>query len=234
MQSFEKKQNANLGGELAGRREAVVDRGVGEVVVEVLDGALARDDGLDEEAEHGEHGEAAVLQLLDLELGEGVGVVSQAQGVEGASRVERVEALNAGGLARGAEGLGLAHERDLDGDGRDDRLRVDQRRVAEVVEAAVLEDEGLVLEPDRLLERDAVVGEDLGRDAAERAEHGPAGVDDLDLAVAGEGLRVGREAGGVPAVVAGVLAVEVRGRVGEGAEEAVRGEEKEGGEEFFK
>jgi hypothetical protein len=47
-------------------------------------------------------------------------------------------------------------------------------------------------------------------------------VDDLDLAVAGEGLGVGREAGGVPAVVAGVLAVEVRGRVGEGAQEAAR------------
>ena len=38
---------------------------------------------LDKEAEHGDHGEAAVLQLLDLQLREGVGVVSQAQGVEG-------------------------------------------------------------------------------------------------------------------------------------------------------
>ena len=40
---------------------------------------------LHEEAEHGEHGEAAVLQLLDLQLGQGVGVVSQAQGVKGAA-----------------------------------------------------------------------------------------------------------------------------------------------------
>ena len=55
---FTQKERANLGGELAGRREAVVDRGVGEVLVEVLDGALAGDDGLDEESEHREHGEA--------------------------------------------------------------------------------------------------------------------------------------------------------------------------------
>ena len=105
------------------------------MVVEVGDRALAGDDGLDEEAQHREHGEAAVLDLLDLELGKGVGVVGQAQGVEGAARVERVEALDAGGLARVAEGLGLAHEGDRDGDGGDDRLGVDQRRVAEVVEA---------------------------------------------------------------------------------------------------
>ena len=41
----------------------VVDR-IGEVVGEVLERALAGDDGLDEESEHGEHGEAAVLDLL--------------------------------------------------------------------------------------------------------------------------------------------------------------------------
>lgn len=34
----------------------------------------------------------------------------------------------------------------------------------------------------------------------------PAGVDDLDLTVAGKGLGVGRQAGSVPAVVAGELA----------------------------
>ena len=46
---------------------------------------LTCDDGLHEESEHGEHGQAAVLDLLDLELSEGVGVVSQTQGVEGAT-----------------------------------------------------------------------------------------------------------------------------------------------------
>ena len=48
---------------------------------------LAGDDGLDVEAEHGEHGEAPVLDLLDLELGEGLGVVSEAEGVEGTAGV---------------------------------------------------------------------------------------------------------------------------------------------------
>ena len=38
---------------------------------------------LEEEAQHADHGEAAVLDLLDLQLREGVGVVSQAQGVKG-------------------------------------------------------------------------------------------------------------------------------------------------------
>jgi hypothetical protein len=51
----------------------------------------------------------------------------------------------------------------------------------------------------------------------QRAEHGPAGVDDLDLAVAREGLGVRGQAGGVPAVVARVLAVQVRRRLCEGA-----------------
>ena len=43
----------------------------------------------------------------------------------------------------------------------------------------------------------------------EGSEHGPASVDDLDLTVAGEGLRVGGETGCVPAVVtcSGSLAV---------------------------
>ena len=38
----------------------------GQVVLQVLDGALASDNGLHEEAEHGEHGQAAVLDLLHL------------------------------------------------------------------------------------------------------------------------------------------------------------------------
>ena len=43
---------------------------------------LAGDDGLDEETQVGEHGKTAVLDLLHAQLGEGVGVVSQTQGVE--------------------------------------------------------------------------------------------------------------------------------------------------------
>lgn len=35
-----------------------------------------------------------------------------------------------------------------------------------------------------------VLGEQLGGDAAQSSKHGPPGVDDLDLPVAGEGLGV--------------------------------------------
>lgn len=41
------------------------------MVVEVLDGALASDNGLDEETEHGEHGKTAILDLLDLHCSRG-------------------------------------------------------------------------------------------------------------------------------------------------------------------
>ena len=36
------------------------------MVQQVLQRALASDNGLDEEAEHGEHGQAPILDLLDL------------------------------------------------------------------------------------------------------------------------------------------------------------------------
>ena len=48
-----------------------------------------------------------------------------------------------------------------------------------------------------------VLLEQLGRDAAQRAQHGPARVDDLDLAVAREGLRVRGQARRVPACAVG-------------------------------
>ena len=41
--------------------------GVRQVVQQVLEGALASDNGLDKEAEHGEHGQAPILDLLDLD-----------------------------------------------------------------------------------------------------------------------------------------------------------------------
>uniref|UniRef100_J3L3K6 Uncharacterized protein n=1 Tax=Oryza brachyantha TaxID=4533 RepID=J3L3K6_ORYBR len=190
----------------------VVVDGVGEVVGQVLEGPLAGDDGLDEEAEHGEHGEAAVLDLLHLELGERLGVIGQAEGVEAAAGVERVDDL-AERAAGDAVPLDGAHEHDLAGPDGEDALRVDQAGVAEVVEAALAEDLGAGLEPDGLAELDAVAGEELREDAPERAEHGPPAVDHLQLPVLGERLRVSRQPGGVPPVVAGELAGEVRRRL---------------------
>ena len=213
-------RNLVAGDELGGEVEAVHAGGVGDVLSPVLDGALAGGNGLHVEAEHGEHGEPPVLDLLHLELGEGVGVISQSEGVEGLARVEAVEAL-AGGPAVHTVALNQAHEEHLGEHDGQDGLRVHQGGVAEVVEATLGEDLAAGLEPDGLAEAHAaVLGEQLGGEAAEGAEHGPAGVDQLLLAVAAEGLGVGGEAGGVPAVVAGELAGQVGGGgvLGEGAE----------------
>jgi hypothetical protein len=195
--------------EVGGVRPCVVGDGVVDVVEEVLDGSLAGDDGLHEEAEHGEHGETAVLDLLDLELRGGVGVVGEAERVEGATRVDLVETL-AERAAADTVALDEAHEHDLACPDGQDALRVHQVRVAQVVQSALREDLRAGLEPHGLAERDAVLGQDLREHAAQGAEHGPPAVDHLQLAVPGEGLRVGGEASGVPPVVAGELAGQVR------------------------
>ena len=99
--------------------------------------------------------------------------------------VQAVEALDAWGLAVGAVGLSAAHEDDLDGQGGNDGLGVHQGGVAQVVQAARAEDLGASLEPGGLTELDAsVLLQQLGRHAAQSAQHGPAGMDDLDRAVA--------------------------------------------------
>ena len=212
------------GNELASVLPSVVDGGIGQVVGQVFEGRLAGDNGLDKEAEHGEHGKTAVLEFLDLELREGIGVVSQAKGVKGTTGVLLVETLSpveAGG--RVTESLSLAHEDDLDGDGGHDGLGVDQRGVAKVVETVIGEDGGTRLEPDGgITELGGTVAlEELGGHAPQGTQHGPAGVDQFDLTVLGEGLGVSRETGGIPAVVTGVFTVEVRGgrTIGEGAQE---------------
>ena len=50
----------------AGKALQEVRGRTGQVVLQVLDGALAGHDGLHEESEHGEHGQAPVLDLLHL------------------------------------------------------------------------------------------------------------------------------------------------------------------------
>ncbi|GIM00221.1 hypothetical protein Vretimale_5371, partial [Volvox reticuliferus] len=97
-----------------------------------------------------------------------------------------------------------------EGQGGNDRLGVHQVLVAKVVQATVSEDLGASLEPHGLAERDAgVLRQQLRSHAAQSAEHRPASMDELQLAVALEGLWVGRQTGGVPAVVAGELASQV-------------------------
>ncbi len=72
--------------------EQVVAEGVSHMLGPVGVGALSGDVGLDGKAQDGDHGQAAVLDLLDLELLQDLGVVGQAEGVEGSSGVEGVDA----------------------------------------------------------------------------------------------------------------------------------------------
>jgi hypothetical protein len=213
------------GNELLGRGESVVNKGISQVIRKVLEGTLSGDDSLNEESEHGEHSKTSVLDLLDLELSKSIGVVSESQGVEGTTGVESIKTLSPGTstlTGTSTESLSLTHQDDEDSDGGSDGLGVDKVGVTEVVKTLIGEDVGLASEPDGLTEVDGAVAlEELGDDASKSTEHGPASVDDLDLAVAGEGLGVSGHTGGIPAVVTGVLTLEVRGDVAlrEGAQE---------------
>ena len=94
---------------------------------------------------------------------------------------------------------------------------MDESWVSEVVESVLSEDGGSGLEPhSRVTEVGrSVVLEELWGQASEGSQHGPTGVDDLALSVAGKGLWVRGETGRVPSVVSWVLTGEVRDLWGE-------------------
>ena len=187
--------------------------------IEVLKRASSGDNSLNEESEHGEHSKTSVLDLLDLELSKSIGVVSKTQGVESLTGVEGVETLTSGATVYTVS-FNETHEDNLGEESSSDGLGMDKSGVTKVVEATILENGGTDLEPDGLTKVDGAVAlEELGDDASKSTEHGPASVDDLDLAVAGEGLGVSGHTGGIPAVVTGVLTLEVRDLRGEGSEE---------------
>jgi hypothetical protein len=104
---------------------------------------------LHEVSEHGELSEAAVLDLLHLELSEGVGVISKAEGVEGLSGVQGVKALASWATVHTVS-LAQAHKQHLDTEDGDDGLSVDEAGVAEVVNATLREDGGTSLPPHSL------------------------------------------------------------------------------------
>mmetsp|Transcript_16163 Transcript_16163/g.43948 ORF Transcript_16163/g.43948 Transcript_16163/m.43948 type:complete len:300 (-) Transcript_16163:1-900(-) len=208
-------QHLYTGGELGGGSEGVVHGGVSQVVSQVLHRALASHDGLHEEAQAREHGQAAVLDLLDLQLSEGVGIISQTQGVKGLTRVQGVQTLTSWAAVHTVT-LNQTHQHHLDCQGGYNVLGVDQGRVAQVVQATILEDGSTSLEPDGgITELDAIlISQQLGGDHAQSTQQGPAGVDQLQLTVALEGLGVSGQASGIPAVVTGELAGQVGGGVG--------------------
>jgi len=91
--------------------------GVRDVRLPVGDGALLGGETLEDAAEPREHGEAAVLELLDLELLEVTGL-GEAEGVEAATggHVTDGELVEDGVGEAGAVSLGEADEDDLDGE----------------------------------------------------------------------------------------------------------------------
>mmetsp|Transcript_28772 Transcript_28772/g.51459 ORF Transcript_28772/g.51459 Transcript_28772/m.51459 type:complete len:307 (-) Transcript_28772:121-1041(-) len=174
--------NHHGGGELtthAGGVNVVVP-GVGNVRLEALDGSHATDGGLGGEAQEGEHGEAAVLQLLHLGL---VGL--HAHGVEGEGAQEAALA----GLLPPVDAPCLqdGHDGDLDAN----QLQSGQSVLLGACLPPVAEAEG--------------VGEENARDGS----HSPAPVHQLSLAVVRQKLLVGTDAQGVEPVVAGHRAIEV-------------------------
>eukprot|EP00850_Spirogloea_muscicola_P006793 SM000033S12314 [mRNA] locus=s33:81073:84384:- [translate_table: standard] len=134
----------------------VLERGR-KVIIQVLQRALASNNGLHEEAEHGEHGKAAILDLLNLELSEGLGVISKAEGIEAATRVEKETNL-AQGATSNAVALYSTHKDDLAAKGSEDGLGVNQAGVAKVIKAARGEDLGASLPPNGLPEGGAALG----------------------------------------------------------------------------
>ena len=184
-------------------------------------GALSGGETLDEHAEHGDHREAAVLDLLHLEDSEVLGGGSNVEEVEGSTGVDGVEALEVRALELTLEGnkaggsLGLAGAVALDGGEESNLDAREQDGVLEDLGAASL----------AIKEHLAGLGphatgdvERLGDDNAGDGKHGPASVDHLSRAVLGN-LAVNAEAEGVETVVTGEGTVEVRGHVGGGVEE---------------
>ena len=204
------------GSELLSGCKTIVDPWVRNVGRKVLQWAFTSDNSLYEEAKHREHGETSVLQFLDLELRESIRVISKTQRIEGTTRVERVKTLRPLETSTVVTvTLNGTHEDDLDDQGSNDGVSVDNTGDAEVLDTFVREDLGTSIEPSDV----SSVGGPFGDDAAESTKHGPASVDDLDLAVLGKSLGVSRETSGIPAVVTGVFTLEVGNIRGEGAKE---------------
>ena len=177
-----------LRGELGhvGDGPTVHGKGVSNVGSPVLNGTLASDKGLNVVAEHGEHGQPSILGLLDFQLSEGVGIISQTQRVEGITRVRVVQTLQTPRGGTGMVRLGGTHQHNLASQDGKKGLSAHQVGVAKVVKTTLREDLGTSLEPHGLTELNtAVRGHQLRGQAAESSRHSPTGMDRLSLTVGG-------------------------------------------------
>lgn len=183
------------------------------MIQEVLNGSLLGHEGLHEEAEHGKHGQTSVLDLLHLQLGKGVWIISKTQRIKGLTGVELVQTLAQGSTIHTVR-LSKTHEHNLGSQGVDDALGMDEAWVSQVVQTIISENLSTSLPPDRLTELNtSELGKELGGEASKSAKHGPTGMDELQLAVGCELLGVSGESGCVPAIISGVLSLQVgRGR----------------------
>jgi len=173
-------------------------------------------ESLEDEAKSSNHSKTTVLDFLNLQFSKDFGVVSESQGVERTTGVEAVETFAPLEVATVVTvTLNSTHKDDLDDEGDDNVVGVDDTVDAEVLDTFVIEDLGTSLEP-----RDvAGVGRPFRDEAAESTQHSPASVDEFELTVLGESLRVSRETSGIPTVVTGVFTLEVGDVRAEGAEE---------------
>ena len=160
--------------------------GVRDVRLPVGDGALLGGEALHDAAEPREHGEAAVLELLDLELLEVTGL-GEAEGVEAATggHVTDGELVEDGVGEAGAVRLGEADEDDLDGeDGPEGGVARTFGGEGRDGAGELVRDGGAVIggaQGTRGEPGDA--GAVLGGPGAGDAKHGPAAVDDFTLGV---------------------------------------------------
>ena len=141
--------------------------------VEIGDPALNRTltgrDGLRVVAEHGEHSQTVVLDLLHLQLSDSVRVVTQTQMVRGFTRVVQVHTLAQRTTVHTA-GLNGSHQGKLAGHDSRDGLGLHQVGAAKGVQTALREDPSTSLEPHRLIDlHTSVLGQQLRGQAAQGA-----------------------------------------------------------------
>ena len=189
--------------------------GVRDVRLPVGNGALLGGERLEDEAEEGEHGEAAVLELLDLELLEVTGL-GEAEGIEATAGVDVThgELLERVLGEAGAVRLGEADEHNLDGEDGPER-GVARAFGGEGRDGTgeLVSHGGAVIggaESARGEPRDA--GAVLGSPGASHAKHGPAAVNEFALRILG--LVEWDDGGFTTARVGAKLRVEIGG--GEG------------------
>ena len=175
----------------------------------VLNRALAGDSSLHEVAQHGEHRQTAVPDLLHLQLGSHIRVVGQTQRVKSlASRVHQIKVASTEWTTVHTLSLDGTHQDNLAGQHGKDGLGAHQHGGTHVVPAIRLQDHGTSLEPHTfagtIVDGSARL-QLLRGQALESTQHSPAIVQHLSLAEALDGLRVRCTPRAVPTVVTRVL-----------------------------